>query len=573
MHTHSPTTTDLAGVLTPIDGVLYDIIDWYEAQELPGAAPEIARLRECKETGLFVSLPTVLDMLRRLWCRSTPQEFFCWVHPDGGTLTFATKTRFATMLPDVLGGASISVLWSAPVRETLLALRTLYVEDRGGKDPAARAKAGEDVTARTDKALLDALQRWMLRHRQASGVAHTSVDAHAEDDIAMFTSPTSLSVTRTMRRFVAPDVDPLTAEMVAQDYFIGDDPGAPRMPGGYDLVDMLAAARFAPDRRQAYVWLQANAGFGKGMLLGALGALDLTVGLSQKAAEDAISGKPLGVSPDVLGAAWVVVFNEFSGLKREIKELENTMRCRPLYGGEHQVAVYAKLFLSAEDNTALTGLGGVEEQYADRFSYLLPRHDPLDDHPLLNALGRGVYRQALTAWIAERLWSHVEWYRALGPEVASKVAERALRAFWEQHKLGAQIGSLSETLPEHAHDFIMWAYGAWARGEHHAAGFDVLRSDGKAILVRPAKAFTKWLSLAGHDPAFRATLGKRRAQVLDMLGYQVHRVGDQTFRGCAVPLPEEAEKISPAVRRLGAWAVNISRTDERDAVEEYRRCQ
>ena len=57
-----------------------------------------------------------------------------------------------------------------------------------------------------------------------------------------------------------------------------------------------------------------------------------------------------------------------------------------------------------------------------------------------------------------------------------------------------------------------------------------------------------WLASPGHDPAFRATIGKRRRDILDRLDYGTHRAGDKVVKGCALPFADPAKNLPETVR-------------------------
>lgn len=526
--------------------VLHRALDWFGT--VGADQTQLAELRALAESGLFINPRPLREFTRRAYATSRP-EGFLWVEAAGNTSEYL-MARMPEMLPRHLGGP-LSILWSDDVRARLDTLGKAFMADPNNKPEDAR----KALDVALDKPLRKAVEAWLLHRRQASGTIRDAVNPYAGEDYAVFPRPTELRVQRKLHPLPIPDTDPLTAEIVAADFFLGDDPDNPRMPGGYALVDAIAAARFAPDRRKAFVWLQMLPGFGKGMFLGALHRIGVVAHISQSEIEKALSGAAVGIDPRNLLNAWVLAINEFHGLKRELKELENTLRCSPKYKSEHEMPVFMKLFLSAEDNLAMIGAGGVEEQYADRFSYLCnPAADMLDFHPLLMQLGQQDYCAALAAWIGARLWSHVERYRALGPGEGARHAAADLHAFWSEHSITRSFDTLGEVMDEHAEAFAQWAHDAWRRGDHGRAGFDVVTLDIKGetrhVLTNPTKAFTVWLASPGHDPAFRATIGKRRRTILETLDYKVHRAGDKLIRGCRLDRVEDTLKKLPEAVRL-----------------------
>lgn len=474
--------------------------------------------KEPVPTGALVRVHTVLDMARRVW--STPKACFC-LDEDGSVLEFTRAdmsvrlgARFGRNLMGCRGSLSGALLTEA-------ALET-------ARELAEVAAALKIDLPEIEKTITAAVSDWVLDTRQAASDPVEIEDMFAERVEAGFPSPRRLRVTRPFPGFPDLGADVLTAEMVLAEFFVGDDPVNPRIPGGFDLIDAMAAARFAPDRREAFVWLHLPPGSGKGLLMGALAALNWTCEISQSEAEKAMSGEPSGLTADRLRGKGVLVFNEFHGLKREIKEFESTISFAPKGKARTDMPVYTKLFLSAEDNLALTGTGAVEGQFGDRFSYLSnPRACRADELPLFQMLGPSAFRDALATGIANRLTAHFDRYRAMGREAAARAAAEALHALHVKHTIRHVYADLDETLDETAAEFVEWVWTAWRRGDHKD-GVEIekiARPEGTVthLLKRPAAAWELFLTRPGNTPAYKATLGRKRAQVFA----KIHPEGTQ----------------------------------------------
>lgn len=231
-----------------------------------------------------------------------------------------------------------------------------------------------------------------------------------------------------------------------------------------DFIELLCAARFAPDRRQAYLWLQCPPGWGKSMLLSALDRLKLVVEISGKEAEACFEGKPVGLDPNKLATAWVLAFDEARCVKTETKQLAKSLHLTPKYGQRTEVPVYLKLFISAEDIDSLAGTEGVETQFADRFSYMTGT-GRVEDRPLFKELGGGAYVRCLAAGIAIRLTKYVEQKRHIGHEQAEKGAETQLKALHARYRITHTQTDLTETLTEYAEELraLLQHFVAWKR--------------------------------------------------------------------------------------------------------------
>lgn len=229
------------------------------------------------------------------------------------------------------------------------------------------------------------------------------------------------------------------------------------------FIEAVIAARFAPDRRNAFMWLQACSGWGKGLLIAAFAELGLVIEMSVKEVEAAFEGKAVGASPTDFIHAWLLVIDEFKTIKSEVKQLNNTIMLSPKFQLKGKAPVYFKLFTSAEDVPSLTGSEGVESQFAKRFTYFKPATGDLDDRALFTQLGSGVYRKALSAGIAAVINTKVAEYRAMGIDKAQKVASDLLFQFNCEHSIANHFDSIESTVEDHAADLkeLLLAFAEW----------------------------------------------------------------------------------------------------------------
>lgn len=206
-----------------------------------------------------------------------------------------------------------------------------------------------------------------------------------------------------------------------------------------DVIDLLLHARFATDRRQAFLWLRCSSSWGKGFLLdGLLGrdGLGIVTSVSTKEIEGAFEGKPVGVSMENFLRSWVLYVDEFKSVKAEIKQLNNRIVASPKNQLRFEAPLYLKLFTSAETVDSLAGSEGVESQFAERFSAIeLPSAARLDDRPLFVAMGKAPYRDAITSYLARRLNAAVNAMRALGKTEAARVSDTWLAGFHARHTI------------------------------------------------------------------------------------------------------------------------------------------
>jgi len=231
------------------------------------------------------------------------------------------------------------------------------------------------------------------------------------------------------------------------------------------FIDMVAASRFAPDRREAFCWLHAPSSWGKGMLMSAFKNLGLVSELSIKEIEAAMEGKPVGLDSMKLAHSWILWVDEFKTVKGELKQLNNTLMLAAKYELKTEVDVYLKMFTSAELVSSLAGENGVEDQFAKRFSYL-NGSGTLDSRDVLKVVGKGVYLRCLTAYIGKRLNNLIDHYRAMGIDKAEVESDKLLKRWRLDHSITDIYGYLDDSIKELANEF---------RGLTYHLGLDVIQ--------------------------------------------------------------------------------------------------
>jgi hypothetical protein len=218
---------------------------------------------------------------------------------------------------------------------------------------------------------------------------------------------------------------------------------------------VLVAARFAGDRKKAYLWLFATTDWGKGILLGALSQLGLVVNLHVKEVEAMFEGKPVGRSPLDFKRAFVLAIDEFKTVKAELKQLQSIIELAPKNQLTSSVEVFTKLFLSAESVASLVGENGVEDQFANRMS-IFREHGSIEDRPLFIKVGKDAYRNAMASYIAEKINQAVARLRPMGREEATRWADEAVTKFHRTHGLDTVYERFSESLPDLVGQLKAW---------------------------------------------------------------------------------------------------------------------
>lgn len=290
------------------------------------------------------------------------------------------------------------------------------------------------------------------------------------------------------------------------------------------VLDLFLHARFATDRRQAFLWMKCMAGWGKGFLLdGVLGkdGLKLVTEMNVKDVERAFEGNPSAIQASDVVRAWCLAFDEFKAVKGELKQLNNSITAAPKNQLRFKCEVFVKLFLSAEGVDSLVGADGVEQQFADRFSV----HEvedgarSVDDLPLFDMYGKSAYRTVLANYAAERLNTGVEAMRERGVLGASKAGDEWLRQFHIEHGIATRHALLGDSLPEMAEELkglvLDWARRGQGMPLLRHGRLDNLQPALKSALDRSVEVVKGALSKrqAETDPAILLVLSKTHALV------------------------------------------------------------
>ena len=150
--------------------------------------------------------------------------------------------------------------------------------------PEAEADLFEDLEKITYGPMLELLKL----SKQAKSLA-VSVD--------VFATRGSMSVTDGIATVVLPHrsfepdqpADQQLVDTVVADYI-------EHFPEFQTFLDLVLHARFASDRRHAFVWLHSASSWGKGFLISIFTKLGLVVEVSTKEIDKALEGGPVGLS-------------------------------------------------------------------------------------------------------------------------------------------------------------------------------------------------------------------------------------------------------------------------------------
>lgn len=289
-----------------------------------------------------------------------------------------------------------------------------------------------------------------------------------------------------------------------------------------EFLKFVAMARFALDRKKAYLWILADSDWGKGFLTGVLAKLGVCVETSMKEVEAMLEGKPVGRSAEDFKRAMVLLIDEFKTVKSELKQLQSEITLSPKNQLSCTVEIFAKVFTSAESVGSLVTENGVEDQFANRMSTFVESGD-ITKRAVFQEVGNSQYFRAVLAHTAETLNREISTMQQLGRETAETVAEEWLNGFISRYGLDTVYERFSDSLPDLVGQILEYL--------KDRAAFDdlIVTMNGDTYVKSPAKVLDDYLT-EHFDQSQIAAFRKKKPELLKMMsedgeGSKTHRIG------------------------------------------------
>jgi hypothetical protein len=227
------------------------------------------------------------------------------------------------------------------------------------------------------------------------------------------------------------------------------------------FIDFIMQSRFASDRKYAYLWIKADSDWGKGFLMSAISDKNYNKGaitkLSVKEVEKMFEGGPVSKSLPNFKRSIVLHLDEFKTVKSELKQLENEIPVSPKNQLQFEAELFAKVFTSAEGVPALVGDSGIEDQFANRFSYFEEK-GMLPERPVFIERGKEAYMKNVQSYICHQLNSRIAQMKAMGPSASADHGNRWLERFIKDHGISNYVERFSKGLPDIAEEFLEWIH-------------------------------------------------------------------------------------------------------------------
>ena len=290
------------------------------------------------------------------------------------------------------------------------------------------------------------------------------------------------------------------------------------------FIDFIMQSRFASDRKYAYLWIKADSDWGKGFLMSAISDEDYNTGaiteLSVKEVEKMFEGGPVSKSLPDFKRSIVLHLDEFKTVKSELKQLENTIPVSPKNQLQFKAKVFAKIFTSAEGVPALVGDSGIEDQFANRFSYFEEK-GMLPERPVFIERGKEAYMENVQSYICHQLNSRIAQMKTMGPSASADHGNRWLEGFIKDHGISNYVERFSEGLPELAEEFLEWIYTETdSLSDFGAVPKNLITDSNKQnfYLKKPKAVWDVYVNTPGHFSFHEKTaISKKYEAIFDLI--------------------------------------------------------
>ncbi len=204
------------------------------------------------------------------------------------------------------------------------------------------------------------------------------------------------------------------------------------------ILDTVIASRFGGDRKESFLYTQMVSNFGKSLLAKAFSELGLLVEINTDELKQIVKGGTVSINAAEFQTAWILFFDEFKQAPAELKNITHSMKVNAKFMLRQEVQLYFKWAASAEASQSLLGNGGVETQFAKRFSMINTGGSDITDRALYKQ-GRGKYLKALTYALYTVIKAKIKEYIALGEDEAENKAQEVITVFRGKYALKATL--------------------------------------------------------------------------------------------------------------------------------------
>ena len=252
------------------------------------------------------------------------------------------------------------------------------------------------------------------------------------------------------------------------------------------------SCRFSDSRRQSYLHLRLNAGFGKSFLK----SIFIDLGLWNEIKYSDIKS-PTGLRPSHFKNSIGAVLDEFTIFKQDFKDWTNKIAVEAKGASNIYVPIYGKIFLSAEVSKSF--IDGVNDQISDRVNVISKDVGKLQERAVYQE-NEALYYNVVLNYVNDKVKEMIKYFNGLEVLEAQKIASRQLAKFYDKNKIKAE--DLDTVIKRYFYNKV---YELYDTDSYELKGFEldiknniVLQND-FIYIKQPKKTFELILKTADTD--------------------------------------------------------------------------
>ncbi len=272
------------------------------------------------------------------------------------------------------------------------------------------------------------------------------------------------------------------------------------------------ATRFSNSRRQSYLHLRLNAGFGKTFLK----SIFIDLGLWNEIKYSDIKS-PTGLRPSHFKNSIGTVLDEFTIFKQDFKDWTNKISVEAKGASNIYVPIYAKIFLSAEVSKSF--VNGVNDQISDRMNVINKDTGKLGDRAIYKRQEASYYNVILN-YINNKVKGYIAKFNELDILEANKTASEVLARFYKLNKIESE--DLDTVIRRYFYNKVYELYDLDSynlKGLDHDIKNNIVLFNDFIYIKQPKKTFEMILKTADEDFYKKAQF--RISQFESILGSEV----------------------------------------------------
>ena len=259
-----------------------------------------------------------------------------------------------------------------------------------------------------------------------------------------------------------------------------------------EVLKWNVSCRFSDSRRQSYLHLRLNAGFGKSFIK----SIFIDLGLWNEIKYSDIKS-PTGLRPSHFKNSIGAVLDEFTIFKQEFKDWTNKIGVEAKGASNIYVPIYGKIFLSAEVSKSF--IDGVNDQISDRVNVISKDVGKLQDRVIYQE-NEALYYNVVLNYVNDRVKELIEYFKSLEILEAKKIASKQLAKFYDKNKIKSE--DLDTVVRRHFYNKV---YELYDEDSYNLKGLEldiknniVLQND-FIYIKQPKKTFELILKTADTD--------------------------------------------------------------------------